>query len=135
MSFTSEIERFVKVVNDRTARAKAVIAGDLLRAIVHASPVDTGQFKANWRVSLNATTRASIKSFDKGGQSTISAGLEVIGRAKPTDRVYIGNNLPYARRIEYGWSQQAPYGVVRVQVARLQGIVTSAVRAAREQVK
>jgi hypothetical protein len=26
------------------------------------------------------------------------------------------NALPYARRLEYGWSRQAPYGMVRYSV-------------------
>lgn len=135
MTFVDDIDHFAKVVNARTARVTQSLAGRLLTEFVRASPVKTGRFRANWRVGINAPTRVAINRLDKSGEETIAAGLERIRGANAGDRVYISNNLPYARRIEYGWSHQAPYGIVRLQVTRIRSLVSKAVREAREQVK
>jgi hypothetical protein len=38
------------------------------------------------------------------------------------DVVHMANNLPYARRLEDGWSKQAPAGMVKLTVQRWQPI-------------
>jgi hypothetical protein len=44
------------------------------------------------------------------------------------------NNLKYARRIEYGWSGQAPAGVVRPAIMEFGGIVVSAAHESKNDV-
>ena len=44
---------------------------------------------------------------------------------------YITNNLPYAERLEYGYSQQAPAGMVRVTAARFRELLARAARGVR----
>ena len=39
---------------------------------------------------------------------------------------YLVNNLPYIRRLEQGWSQQAPAGMVAVTVSEFQQTVARA---------
>ena len=39
------------------------------------------------------------------------------------NKITLTNNLPYAQRLEYGWSQQAPQGFVRVNVSRFQQLI------------
>jgi hypothetical protein len=41
---------------------------------------------------------------------------------------FLTNNLPYALRLEYGWSKQAPHGMVGVTVKEYQQIVDKAVK-------
>jgi hypothetical protein len=36
--------------------------------------------------------------------------------------IYLQNNMPYARRIEWGWSKQAPSGVMAMTLAELEQI-------------
>jgi hypothetical protein len=45
------------------------------------------------------------------------------------DVVWFVNNLPYAERIEYGYSKQAPEGMVRRHVAMWRRIVETKARA------
>jgi len=44
------------------------------------------------------------------------------------DIVYLANNLPYAQRLEDGWSQQAPEGMVKLTVQRFQQIADAVIR-------
>lgn len=67
--------------------------------IVALSPVDTGRYR-------------NAHHFSHGSPSHAMSGANSIvipvGDYRP---IYIQNNLPYALRIENGWSGQAPSGV------------------------
>jgi hypothetical protein len=43
-----------------------------------------------------------------------------IGSWRWGEIIYLTNSLPYARRLEYGWSKQAPAGMVRITVANFE---------------
>lgn len=86
---------------------------DLFTAVVLKSPVDTGRFRANWNVSYGGADYSTTLSTDKG------RGLQEAQKALTLDVggvVYLSNGLPYARRLEHGWSKQAPIGMVRLSV-------------------
>lgn len=56
------------------------------------------------------------------GLTKVARGLSATRRrifaASDWNEFTLTNNLPYAERLEYGWSNQAPQGMVRVNVAR-----------------
>lgn len=90
--------------------------GTIFRTAVKLSPVYTGAFRASWRVSFN-----DVRSDVTRGRSPI-APIRGASFRWPTgfrlgDDVIVSNNQPYAELIEYGWSKQAPYGVLRLAVA------------------
>ena len=88
------------------------VAGDMLQGVVMASPVDTGAFRGNHRVSVGGADNGyNESSHDKGGNQSIAKGQAEILKAKIGSTVYIQNNLPYALRLENGYSQQAPTGI------------------------
>lgn len=97
---------------------------DLFTSVVQKSPVDTGRFKANWNVgttpdlSFNASTNAGRGLAEAQKAIGISSGSVV----------YLSNGLPYARRLEYGYSGQAPAGMVRLSVREFRNFVERAVR-------
>lgn len=83
-------------------------------AIIAASPVDTGRYRSNHIVSVGTADHR----IDVG--HGISVGV-IDYKSLPT--IYIQNNLPYARRLEDGWSRQAPAGVyaIGLQAAQRSG--------------
>ena len=102
-------------------------------SIVAKSPVDSGRFKNNWLAAYGAidTTVTNNKAKTDFG---VEAGA-VIGRLKAKvdglvegQVFYFTNSLPYAQRLEYGWSDQAPAGMVRLSVANWQTIVAEEVK-------
>ena len=85
--------------------------------------MDTGRFKANWNVSYgapNTTTSASTASARATAEVRKSLTLPVGGV------VYLTNSLPYALRLEYGWSKQAPTGMVRLTATEWRAKVAAA---------
>ena len=86
------------------------VAGEMLGQVVTRSPVDSGAYRGNHRVGVNSVDTTADKSQTENtaiqrGVATIQAGGG-IGKI-----VYISNSLPYATKIEFGHSMQAPNSV------------------------
>lgn len=90
-----------------------------------------GRFRANWQLSIGSPTAGVRDLIDKDGSATIAAHGSVIATAKAGDIIYLVNNLPYAKRIEEGWSRQAPLGLVALTVLEFQKVVDDAVNGVR----
>ena len=98
-----------KVLEDADDFSKKV-AGEMLQQVVTRSPVDTGAFRGNHRVGVGSVDTTADKSQTENtalqrGVATIQAGGG-LGKI-----VHISNSLPYATKIEFGHSMQAPNGV------------------------
>jgi hypothetical protein len=84
-----------------------------------------GTFRANWTAGIGAIDRVTVESTDKSRserEAQRAVGAELGGV------IYFTNSLPYAVRLENGWSQQAPAGMVKLAMA-------SVPRATREAMK
>jgi hypothetical protein len=90
--------------------------GDLFRAAVKYSPVYTGSFRASWRVSFNIP-REDVTNRDSPANPIRGASFRWPSGFKLGDTVIVSNNQPYAERLEYGWSKQAPLGILGLAIA------------------
>lgn len=90
-----------------------------------------GRFRGNWLVSIGSPAQGTVQRVDPSGNETIEDGGATIATFENGETIFIVNNLPYAQRLEYGWSKQAPAGCVRVTVAEFQSIVDEQVAAVR----
>lgn len=134
--FSAEIARFARESEDRNRQILRATALEVFRRIVQRSPVDTGRFKGNWIISDSEISyrEGMGPRFDAKGALALTAGQVQI-KARPDDRPYlIANGLPYGPRLEYGWSKQAPAGMVRITAVEFPGIlakITAAVQAGK----
>lgn len=127
MTFSADVARFAKKANASVDAVVRKVTFDLFFEVVQRTPVDTGRLKANWQASQNVPVRGALTSTDKDGNTTMVAISGAIGGAGSV--TYLANNLPYAHRIEFdGWSRQAPAGMVRVSMARVQRLLSAAAR-------
>lgn len=110
-------------VEDVVIAVTQKVALEALNRVVMRSPVDTGRFRANWNVSFGSPDLATTERKDKPGQETIAKGSALIDSLDRLNQVWISNNLPYANRLENGWSKQAPAGMVALTFAELSTIV------------
>ena len=115
---------------DTTRRAVAI---KLFSAVIMDTPVLTGRLRGNWQTSINSPLTEPIERNDLTGAEAIKDVKRMVAQSRPTDVMYLRNNLPYAYRIEYeGWSKdKAPEGMVRRNVARFHRILDEAVMEAR----
>ena len=117
------------------------MAIDLLKSVVYKSPVGDatlwqspppagyvgGRFRGNWQLGVNNQPSGEVDNIDANGSSTLAAGMANIPTTNAAGNIYyITNNLPYAQRLENGWSSQAPAGIVSLTVAEFDGIVLRA---------
>jgi hypothetical protein len=115
--FRSQIKNVVKKAKDKNELFVKKLAVDIDARLVQKSPVDTGRFKANWVVgngSINTSTTESLQSANNANEIN---SIKVNGQT-----IFITNSLPYAQRLEYGWSKQAPLGLVRMTAVEFQSI-------------
>ncbi len=94
-----------------------------LERVVMRSPVDTGRFRGNWNVSVDAPDTSVSGAVDKTGQATITEGAAKIEGAGPFQAIYLSNNLAYGPALENGHSKQAPGGMVALTYAELQSMI------------
>ncbi|UNY42318.1 putative tail protein [Dhillonvirus Lh] len=80
-----------------------------------------GRFRGNWQVTFDSPAVGAIDRVDKAGTATLAAGREVLAHYDSGEygSIWFTNNVPYAQRLEYGWSKQAPAGIVRVVAAEI----------------
>jgi hypothetical protein len=144
-SFSVDIQRLVAgLAADAVVKATQKLALDALRSLILKSPVGFppnwknpapkgyvgGQFRGAWQLSVGSPG-TGITGKSRPGQTgsktaAAAAASEAVGelsKIRAYDPVYIVNGLPYAERLENGWSQQAPLGMVALTVSELQSVI------------
>lgn len=75
-----------------------------------------GRFKNNWQVGVGFVNTDTSRGPSASGSDSLAAFTPTLNSWKAGDTIYLTNSLPYAKRLEYGWSKQAPGGMVRLSV-------------------
>jgi hypothetical protein len=120
-TFSLELDKWFKdEVEDKIVQITRMIGLEVLKRVILKTPVDTGRARGNWFVAIGSPSSAANGNPDKPGQTTIDAGSAVITGLTEAQAVWITNNLPYIGRLENGYSQQAPAGMVAVTMAELE---------------
>ncbi|KYQ84261.1 hypothetical protein AWW72_10185 [Acinetobacter sp. NRRL B-65365] len=96
----------VQVVSDSEAHVKNIVM-DTVQSLVVSSPVDTGTYRASHIVSIGSVDMGVREPEVNANQDAAIQAVKI----KLGNLVYIQNNLPYAERLENGWSDQAPQGI------------------------
>lgn len=88
-----------------------------------------GRFRANWQIGIGRMDATTTEDTDAGGGKTIARLTGEAQGVKAGQVVVVSNSLPYAERLENGWSKQAPSGMVRLTIADLPGLMAQHLRA------
>ena len=121
--FTLDIQAFVAKAKKNPETVMRSVSLKLFSAIIKASPVDTGRFRGNWQTTGVTPATGLIAGVDRNGNKAVNSAATFITNAPGWNTFTLTNNLPYAERLEYGWSKQAPVGMVRVNIARFQQLI------------
>lgn len=123
MSFALDVSKFVEKAKKNPETVMRQVSIKLFSAIIKASPVDTGRFRMNWMASGGTPASGTTDATDKSGNTATGNATSFVLKASDWREFTLTNNLPYAERLEYGWSQQAPQGMVRTNVSRFQQLI------------
>jgi hypothetical protein len=123
-TFALNLAKQIEAANDKVESIVKVTMIELFNRVIQKSPVDTGRFRANWNCSIGSPDLSTSQAIDPSGSGAISkATSTVVSYTLNGQSVFLTNNLPYADRLENGWSKQAPNGMVRLSVMEIQNSV------------
>ena len=135
-AFQLDIRKVAEAMHKLPVEIMRALAAKYYVAVSDRSPVDTGRFRASWRIGVgepDLSTEDAVKKGDSIGQDQ-DVELGKLGALTETQVVSITNALPYAQRLNEGWSKQAPAGFIEstasVVEAELETTVQIAARAA-----
>jgi hypothetical protein len=126
MSFASDVAKFAKLTNSSLDETGRAIVLELFSSVIKDTPVKSGRAKGNWQTSITSPKSGVLdRTGDAVAINEATSESAKFGMGKV---IYLANNLPYIYRLEFlGWSIQAPDGMARKNVARIQSIVRKAV--------
>jgi hypothetical protein len=140
-TFSAQINAWIQKTKDDADKIVRYALQTLDSRLVQRSPVGDGsywqrpppkgytggRFRGNWQMSIGSAASGTKNVVDKDGSATLAAHASVVSVARAGEVYYMVNNLPYAKRIEEGWSRQAPVGLVAITVVEWNNIVENVV--------
>ncbi len=140
MSFALDLSKFAAKAKDNMDAVVRKTVLDIGARIVEKSPVGDatlwqsppppgyvgGRFRANWQYAFASVPVGDLPDIDPTGAMSISRISTGLNSAPGAGIHYLCNNLPYAKRLEDGWSSQAPAGMVGLTVLEFQAVVKKA---------
>jgi len=127
-SLEAQLRMFEAKTTDKMERAVRQITLDAFSGCIDMSPVDSGRFKGNWQTAVGSVPTGAVELLDPDGNTVIAQAAGAVGGMQIGDVIYMANNLPYAQRLEDGYSQRAPNGMVKLTVQRFQPIAEAVIR-------
>lgn len=141
MSFELDLRAFIDKAKGNSELVVRKVGIDMLARIIDRSPVGNpdlwespppagyvgGRFRGNWQVTFGAEARSETGRIDARGGETLRAGQAVMAAYQNgVNSIWLTNTVPYAQRLEYGHSSQAPQGMARITSAEFQQFVNKA---------
>ncbi len=132
--FSVNLDKWAKKFDTTTEQLITAIALRAFENIVRRTPVGDpelwqapapkgyvgGTARNSWFMSVGQRDTSERKVRPDTGGGEAFASLSNISSRDPKAVIWFNNNLPYIRRLEYGWSGQAPEGMVRITLAEIQ---------------
>lgn len=112
--FNGFINEFIQRTQADTSLVLRKFAFDLLTRLIARTPVDTGRARAGWTTAANALGIKVPKGKEQGSTGQYEEMLE-----GPHQYIRMMNDVDYVIYLEYGWSKQAPAGMLRISMAEL----------------
>lgn len=128
MSFKADFAKLIEKAGERAEDVVRKTALQLQTSMIEMAPVDTGRFKGNFVPGIGTINLKNDYPPDKSGAAAIDRTKVALQGWKAGQTIFLTNSLPYSRRLEYGWSKQAPGGMVRLTVANYSRALSEAVK-------
>lgn len=129
MSFSDDIKRFTDKARNAHDKITRVATLELFSGVIRATPVDTGRARGAWQTGVGSPPPGADGRLDPSAAQPL-AEVEQNTPRGAGQIAYLSNNVPYIFRLEEGSSKrQAPHGMVRRNVDRVQAMVDAAIQA------
>lgn len=121
LDLSKDIRAISKTLDSQASEAAKGAALVIVSDLAHKTPVDTSKALSNWRIGIGQKPALAIAPHTPGRKgstqeqsaaATIAAAKAQLANKKPGQSIWISNVLPYIRRLNEGYSTQAPAGFV-----------------------
>lgn len=142
MGLAAQIRNFKQTVITRQDVFVKELIGQISLSLIVKSPVGDptlwknpksappgyvgGNFRANWNLGVGEIDGTITEDIDPDGGPTLDKIVGKIPDNAANNVYYITNSLPYAVRLENGWSSQAPYGMVTLTIIEFSDFINKA---------
>ena len=144
-NFALNVAKFAERAKGNTDQVVRSVLFSVANSLVERSPVGNpdlwqnpkaappgyvgGRFRANWQFGESEPNLAVTTGIDPTGGFTIGKLQAAVPETDARGKIYyFTNSLPYAERLEEGWSsRQAPDGIVGLTAIEFQDYVDKAV--------
>ncbi len=127
-NFSLDLTRFIEKTQGNMDKAVRQTVALIAQELDHRTPRDTGRLAANWQFGKYSPPTGIVNSVEIAegavGRRIATEAVDVMAGGE----VWIVNNMPYAGRIEYGYSQKQPAGMVRTTLANLPAALEQYIR-------
>lgn len=148
MNFALQIAKYAESQKGDVGKVVRTAVLEIASRLIEASPVGDavtwkdpasappgyvgGAFKGAWCAAVGEAPGEHFQTIDPTGQVSIDRIAVAIPEDVAGTVCYIANNMPYAIRLEEGWSAQAPLGMVGLTVMDWQTIMANSVQKVKE---
>lgn len=146
IQFSKNIRKIGSKIENNSVNLVKSVSKQTLRKLVLGTPVDTGEARSNWRVSIGGEKRSIIEPYSPGeklgisekrnASGAISEGISEInslrvgrfkrGTGEAGSSVKISNNVPYIDDLRKGSSKQQPNDWVERAFSEAKGLISQA---------
>lgn len=118
-TFSSMVKKFAQRTPEIANLVIRKSALELFTDVVMDTPVDTGRARGNWQITFGQGATGVLEaSGDKendsaSGSPTVQKITDALNADRSTLTIFLTNNLPYIKKLEYGWSKKAARGMLR----------------------
>ena len=139
MGFAEDIAKWAEKTKRTRDEVVTEVVIDMATAVIDRTPIGDvsiwnskppagyrpGTMVNSWHSEIGQVGNNAVRSPSTSGPASL-AQLAAVAQMAPGNLFTFTNPAPYARRIEFGWSSQAPAGMVRLVTARFQQFVKDA---------
>ena len=131
--FSLDLSKFAKKAGVSFDLVVKKVVFDIYTRVAMQTAVDTGRARGGWQIG-GTMGSGQTEAKDKTPTGTPNPGWGELGKIKELITKaqvigYIYNNVEYIGPLEYGHSQQAPRGMVRVTLTEFQSFINKAAAA------
>lgn len=125
LDLAKRMERLKEEIPSAASELASSVARVIQKDLVTVTPVDESTALSNWVLTVEEPFDLFLDAYVPGnagstqvesGQLALAQGEQQLKLKKPGESIFITNNAPYIRRLNEGWSNQAPAGFVERSV-------------------
>lgn len=120
MTTAAQFQQYIEKKKLNAYRAARMAFFEVALDVIQNTPVDEGFAKGSWTFSENSKVPFFNNDRDPQGRNAINQLTQGVNKASDDSALYLLSNLVYMPRLEYGWSMQAPSGMVRQALMRFE---------------